>query len=38
MLQALLLGLIAFCPILLGCIVWGITCIFNKDATTDDVI
>jgi len=27
-----LLGLIAFCPILLGCIVWGITCIFNKDA------
>ena len=28
----LLLGLIAFCPILLGCIVWGITCIFDKDA------
>lgn len=27
-----LLGLIAFCPILLGLIVWGITCIFNKDA------
>ncbi len=26
------LGLIAFCPILLGCIVWGITCIFNEDA------
>lgn len=27
-----LLGFIAFCPILLGLIVWGITCIFNKDA------
>ena len=27
-----LLVLIAFCPILLGLIVWGITCIFNKDA------
>ena len=27
-----LLGLIAFCPILLGLIVWGITCIFNKEA------